>query len=133
VPLVKEARLTPKKVKANRRNGHQPKGRKPVEVASLPDASRGAPAPPSSATADPLDLEAIVRSVEGVWDDGLCPRPIRFALVGMGEDPAQFARRHQELIDEWQPDTPKARVASGLPDVAAGACPSWVRNSKLEI
>jgi hypothetical protein len=154
VSLIKSVKSTSKKVRANRRNGrkHLPKsngqalpiGQDPGEPGRaaaghenplkgegphLEGASLGQPAQPAAgATAQPaskVDLEAIVRSLEGVLDDSVCPRPIRLALAAMEEESAQFARLHQELIDEWQPSTPpaQARAASGLLDVAAGASP----------
>jgi hypothetical protein len=138
VSLIKKVKLTSKKVRANRRNGrkHLPKsngqalaiGKDPGEPGRaaaghenplkgegphLEGASLGQPTQPAAgATAQPvskLNLEVLVRSLEGALDDSVCPRPIHLALAAMEEEPAQFARLHQELIDEWQPSTPTLR------------------------
>ena len=129
--LVNKPQLSSKKIKANRRNGRKPKGqpgehdsenrlkteastggRPPSGVGS----SRGNSADPEGlrrstavVQADPLDLRSILRSLGGVLEDPFCPEPIRAALAAMDEDPTQFARLHEELIDEWQPSTSTLR------------------------
>ena len=61
----------------------------------LEGASLGQPAQPAAgATAQPvtkLNLEVLARSLEGVLDDSVCPRPIHRAMAAMEEEPAQFA------------------------------------------
>ena len=110
MPLVKQPQLTPRKIKANRRNGSKshgpkPRGEKPLNSES-PSA---APADPPAGAPGKPDFSAILRAVEGVLDDPVCPESIRAAMVGLQEDPVHFARHHQELIDEWQPSTPTQR------------------------
>ena len=78
--FVKPARLTPQKIKANRRNARKRRGPQP-----------------GPATAD---RHAILRAALG---DCLCPGYLRHALVALHENPVQFGRHHQQLIDEWQP------------------------------
>jgi hypothetical protein len=107
MPLVKPARLTPKKIRANRRNGRKSRGPRPrVDKLGSP------PVPPAEAQAGAAgkpDFSAVLRAVEGVLDDPVCPDSIRTALVGLQENPVHFSRHHQELIDEWQPSTPTQR------------------------
>ena len=109
MPLVKQTRLTPEKIKANRRNGRKPKRprrEQPVNISSAPAA---VPAQPTAGVAERSDLAALRRSPETALDDPVCPESIRAALLGLDEDPDQFTRHHQELIDEWQPSTPTLR------------------------
>jgi len=110
VRLVKQPQVTPRKIKANRRNGRKSHGPKPRAEKPLNIGSPSpAPAEPPAGPAGKLDLQAVLRAVEGVLDDPVCPESIRAALVGMQENPVHFARHHQELIDEWQPSTPTQR------------------------
>src|SRR6516164_11531036 len=81
--LVKRARLTSRKIRANRRNGR--KSRDPKRR-----------------------IAAVLRALEGL-DDAVCPPSLRATLVGLRENPFEFACHHQELIDEWQPFTPTQR------------------------
>jgi len=85
MPLVKRARLTSRKIRANRRNGRKSQG----------------PNPKSR-------IAAMMRALEGL-DDAVCPPSLRTTLVGLRENPFEFACHHQELIDEWQPSTPTQR------------------------
>jgi hypothetical protein len=110
VPLVKHARMTRKKILANRRNGSKSHGPKPrVEKPLNNGRAPGAPAEPAAGATGKADFSTILRAVEGVLDDPVCPEAIRSALVGMQENPVHFTHHHQELIDEWQPSTPTQR------------------------
>jgi len=85
MPLVKRARLTSRKIRANHRNGRKSQGPNPKRR-----------------------IAAMMRALEGL-DDAECPPSLRATLVGLRENPFEFARHHQELIDEWQPSTPTQR------------------------
>jgi len=85
MPLLNRARLTSRKIRANRRNGRKSQG----------------PNPKSR-------IAAMMRALEGL-DDAVCPPSLRTTLVGLRENPFEFACHHQELIDEWQPSTPTQR------------------------
>jgi hypothetical protein len=92
---------------------NQPKANDPpFQNPASPDP-KGQSAPPSAETGglppDNFDFEAVLRSLGGALDDAICPQSIRLAVAAMEEDPAQFARLHQDLIDEWQPSTPTLR------------------------
>ena len=68
-------------------------------------AADGAPA----GAAGKPDYSAVVSVMNSVLDDAVCPESIHNALVDLEENPAAFARHHQELIDEWRPSTPTQR------------------------
>jgi hypothetical protein len=111
VSLVKPPRLTPEKIKANRRNALQSRGPKP-EAKKLLEHEKphvAPPAEPAAGTAAKLDPWAILRTRGAIVDDRVCPDYIRNTLMILQEDPLQFTQLHEELIREWQPSTPTLR------------------------